>query len=66
MLVDYLEQVNRLAAHPVWYNALTDNCTTTIRYHTTHVMPVQSFSWKMLVNGHLDELIYERSRIDRI
>lgn len=64
LLVDYLQQVNRLAAQPVWYNAATDNCTTTIRHHLKHVMSVQSFSWKMLVNGHLDELMYERGKMD--
>src|SRR5271155_3195556 len=27
LLVDYLDEVNRLADHPEWYNALTQNCT---------------------------------------
>jgi hypothetical protein len=33
LLIDYLEEINRLADHPRWYNALTQNCTTTIRGH---------------------------------
>jgi len=33
LLVDYLDEVNQLAEHPRWYNALTQNCTTTIRGH---------------------------------
>src|SRR5450432_1588847 len=33
LLIDYLKEVDRLADHPQWYNALTQNCTTTIRGH---------------------------------
>jgi hypothetical protein len=64
LLVDYLDEVNSLADHPEWYNALTQNCTTTIRGHTQHIGAAGSFDWRMLVNGHLDELLYERGQID--
>jgi hypothetical protein len=64
ILVDYLEEMNRLAEHPRWYNALTHNCTTTIRHHVRQVAPRNPFSWKILVNGYLDELGYERGTID--
>jgi hypothetical protein len=64
LLVDYLDEVNSLADRPEWYNALTQNCTTTIRGHTQHIGAAGSFDWRMLVNGHLDELLYERGQID--
>jgi hypothetical protein len=64
ILVDYLETVDRLATHPKWYNALTHNCTTTIRRHAQHVAPRNPFNWKILVNGYIDELGYERGTID--
>jgi hypothetical protein len=64
LLVDYLEEVNRLADHPEWYNTLTQNCTTTIRGHVQNVGAARSLDWRMLANGHLDELLYERSQID--
>jgi hypothetical protein len=64
LLVDYLDEVNSLADHPEWYNALTQNCTTTIRGHTQHIGAAGSLDWRMLVNGHLDELLYERGQID--
>jgi hypothetical protein len=64
LLVDYLEVLTKLAAEPRWYNALRYNCTTTIRSHTRQVAPGRSFSWKMLVNGFLDELSYDRGSID--
>ena len=64
LLVDYLRAMNSLAAEPSWYNALTTNCTTTIRRHTQHVAANNPFSWKILVNGYIDELGYDRGTID--
>jgi hypothetical protein len=64
LLLDYLKEVNRLADHPSWYNALTHNCTTTIRHHAKNVAAGRPFDWRILANGHLDELAYERGQID--
>jgi hypothetical protein len=64
LLVDYLEEMNRLAERPRWYNALTHNCTTTIRRHVRQVAPRNPFSWKILVNGYIDQLGYDRGTID--
>ena len=64
LLIDYLRQVNQLADHPEWYNALTQNCTTTIRGHAQNIGAGGSFDWRLLANGHLDELLYERGQID--
>lgn len=64
ILVDYLEEINALASRPSWYNALTQNCTTTIRKHAQHVAPRNPMSWKILVNGYIDELGYDRGTID--
>jgi hypothetical protein len=64
LLVDYLDEVNQLADHPEWYNALTQNCTTTIRGHVQNIGAGGNLDWRMLANGHLDELLYERGQID--
>ncbi len=64
LLVDYLEEVNRLADHPRWYNALTQNCTTTIRGHAQNVGAGGRIDWRLLANGHLDQLLYERGQLD--
>jgi hypothetical protein len=64
LLVDYLKEVNDLASHPRWYNAVTQNCTTTIRYHMKNIGAGKSFDWRILANGHADELAYERGQID--
>ena len=64
LLVDYLEEVNRLAREPAWYNALTHNCTTTIRLHMQQVGVRHPLDWRLFANGHLDELGYSRGQID--
>ncbi len=64
LLVDYLEEINRLAARPRWYNAFTHNCTTSIRRHAMNVAPRNPFNWRVLVNGRIDELGYMRGTID--
>ncbi|HKN12151.1 MAG TPA: DUF4105 domain-containing protein [Candidatus Binatus sp.] len=64
LLVDYLDQVNRLADHPEWYNALTQNCTTAIRGHAQNIGAGRRLDWRLLANGHLDQLLYEREQIE--
>jgi hypothetical protein len=64
LLLDFLQAVNRLAAQPRWYNALTHNCTTAIRYHAQQVAAGRPWDWRILANGRLDELGYERGQID--
>ena len=56
--------MNRLVSAPSWYNALVDNCTTVIRQHQRHVAPGKTFDWRLIVNGYIDGLGYERGSID--
>lgn len=62
LFMDYVRRINELHAHGEWYNALTENCTTAIRAQSSagERMP---WDWRMLVNGHLDELLYQRHLI---
>ena len=64
LLVDYLEEVNRLAKDPRWYNALTGNCTTMIRSHAQNIGGGYAFDWRILANGRADQMAYERGQID--
>jgi hypothetical protein len=65
LLLDYVVSMNNLVEHPQFYNALTDNCTTTIRRHVKHIDPnALPFDWRMLANGYGDRLLYERGTID--
>jgi hypothetical protein len=60
--LDYLRRINELHAHAEWYNALTENCTTAIRTQrdATDRTP---WDWRILLNGHLDELLYEHGAV---
>lgn len=60
--LEYIDATNTLHDHPRWYNALTSNCTTNIRTQRS-VIKRQSWDWRMLVNGKVDELLYERHLI---
>jgi hypothetical protein len=67
VFLDYFTSINHLQEHPEWYNALTHNCTTAIRGHVVpHTMTHRWWpSWKLLVNGYLDERLYEIGAVDR-
>ena len=64
LLLDYLDEINRLSKAPGWYNALTHNCTTSILHHFQHISAGRPFDWRILANGRIDELGYERGTID--
>jgi len=60
VFLSYLREVNRLKERPQWYNALTDNCTTSITRHTMPYNPNARLDWRLIVNGYIDEMLYER------
>jgi len=62
LFLDYLQRANALKEKAEWYNALTDNCTVAIRTQRA-AADRQPWDWRMLVNGHLDQLLYERGTI---
>ena len=63
LLLDYLRTVRRLRERPEWYNALTHNYT--IRGHAAPYARQSWWSWKLFLNGHLDELAYDLGVVDR-
>ena len=65
VLLDYLREVNSLKEHPQWYRAILTNCTTSILRHTTPFNPDARFDWRLIANGYLDEMLYERGRLDQ-
>jgi Domain of unknown function (DUF4105) len=59
---EYLRSLNEIRDHPRWYNAITTNCTTSIR--DQH--PVEEripWDWRILLNGKGDELMFEHHTI---
>ena len=59
---EYLRSLNALREHPRWYNAVTTNCTTSIR--TQHPPQERAhWDWRMLLNGKMDGMLYEHRKI---
>ena len=61
--LEYIDRINELHAEPEWYNAITQNCTTSLfeqRQATPGAVPTLSqWNWQVLANGKLDELGYK-------
>jgi hypothetical protein len=64
LLVDYFETINELDETPRWYNALTQNCTTTIWKHARRLESGFAWDWHLLANGSADAFLYLRGSID--
>jgi hypothetical protein len=69
LLMDYIASMNALVDTPEFYNALVDNCTTSIRQHVKHAAEgaertVPPIDWRLLANGYGDRMLYERGNID--
>ena len=60
--LEYINSINELRNHPRWYNAVTHNCTTSIRTQRA-VNQRAPWDWRILLNGKADELLYERHAI---
>jgi hypothetical protein len=59
MFREYLATMNQLRTQPRWYNAVTMNCTTSIR-HQSRPSERRPFDWRLLLNGKSDEMLYQR------
>jgi hypothetical protein len=57
--LEYIRSLNALRNKPRWYNAITTNCTTSIRdqHPPNERVP---WDWRILLNGKGDEMMYER------
>jgi hypothetical protein len=64
IFLTYAHYLNKLRDHPEWYNALTRNCTTTLDGQiAADVENPQPWNYQFLLNGTLDELLYDRGRL---
>jgi len=59
---EYVRSLNEIHDHPRWYNAITTNCTTSIRdqHPVAERIP---WDWRLLLNGKGDEMMFERHSI---
>jgi hypothetical protein len=60
--MDYIAALNELHARPRWYNAVTSNCTTSIRTQRA-AADRTPWDWRILLNGKGDELLFERGAL---
>ena len=65
IFLDYLREVNRLRDRPQWYNALIANCTTSVRQHVVPYTPDAWLDWRLVANGFIDRLFYERGLVNQ-
>ena len=55
---EYVATVDALHENPRWYNAVTSNCTTSIR--TQRAVKLRApWHWRILLNGKADEMLYQ-------
>jgi hypothetical protein len=64
LFLSYLESANSLRTKPEWYNALTTNCTTSIRHNIEEIGYAHRWDWQILINGFIAERAYELGAID--
>lgn len=64
MFLTYVTYLNELNDRPEWYNEVTRNCTTTLQKPlAADVSNPQPWNYQFLLNGTLDELLYDRGRL---
>jgi hypothetical protein len=60
--LEYVDSLNVMNAKPRWYNAITTNCTTSIRAQHPAGERIP-WDWRILLNGKADEMMFERGTL---
>jgi hypothetical protein len=61
----YCKRMNDLKTHPEWYFVITRNCTTDIPRRSGESRWRLPESWKVIVNGFVDEFLYSQGSLDQ-
>lgn len=64
LLRHYLEEIESIADTPAFYDSFSRNCSTATRAHVAAVGVEDTWDWRVVLNGHVDELLYERGLLD--
>lgn len=60
------DDINGVAVAPRFYNTLTNNCTNELTRRVEDIAAVDfPFTWKTLLPGYFDEVLYEMSLIEK-
>jgi hypothetical protein len=65
LLLAYAQAANELAAHPRWYNVLTDNCTTVILDLARTLDPGANYDWRVFLPGYFPQYAWDHGALDR-
>ena len=60
--LEYIRSMNDLHQRPRWYNAITANCTTSIRSQRS-IAARAPWDLRILLNGRIDQMFYERGML---
>lgn len=64
VFLDYLKTIDQISKQPRFYNALTENCTTSIFGHFRCAPPYPPLSVDVLLNGYSSEYAYRSGAMD--
>ncbi|MGH7177368.1 MAG: DUF4105 domain-containing protein [Tepidisphaeraceae bacterium] len=64
LLTEYIERANRMAAHPEWYNAITNSCGVNIIQNAWAEGSKRPVTWRLLFNGEWPRYAYDRGLLD--
>jgi hypothetical protein len=64
LLITLLDAANDLAAHPEFYNTLTENCTTEVWMLTSALGLGEPIDWRMFASGYLPDFLYDLKVLD--
>lgn len=64
LIEDYVRDANALAVRPAFFNSVTTNCTTAVFRMARADGDGIPFDWRMIVNGYLPEMVYDRGAVD--
>ena len=59
LFVEYINQANRLAERPRFYNSLTANCTTLVYRMVNRIVTGLPLDYRLLASGYLPEYLYD-------
>jgi hypothetical protein len=66
MFLSMMKRANKLAEHPEFYNAVTNNCTTNVVSHVNELNPdLIRYGAEILLPGHSPRLVYDLNLIDK-
>lgn len=63
-LLAYVEEANKLAVEPRWYDTATTNCTTAVFKIARMVEPGVPLDWRVLISGYFPDYAYDHHALD--